>query len=132
MKRRAELPATVRESVWVVGAIGLLTIVLLVVGADTIGGLLALVQLGLLIGSPLALVLHRELRSWSVVAVVAVALSVALSAIAAQALIWFELATPPLIVATATAYGIAVAVLLSPVGSARHRGDDGPGEVPTR
>jgi hypothetical protein len=130
MKRRAEVRATVRESVWVVGAVGLLTVVLIGVGADTIGGLLALLQLGLLVGSPLALVLHRELRSWSVVVVVAVALSVALSAIAAQALIWFELATPELIVATATAYGIAVAVLLSPVAPARR--DDGPGEVPTR
>lgn len=104
---------TVRESIWIVGGVGLLTALLLGLGADTLGGLLALAQLGLLVGAPLALFLHHELRSWPVVAVVAIALSVSLSAMAAQSLIWFELAIPQLIVLTATAYGTVLAVLLS-------------------
>jgi hypothetical protein len=123
---------TVRESVWGVGALGILTVVLLGVGAGTVGGVLALVQLGLGVGTPLALVLRRDLRSWRVVTVVAGALSVAVSALAAQSLIWFELATPPLIVAAATTYGIVLAVLVSSAPVADRGGPDPGQEVPWR
>ena len=85
----------------------------LAAGLDTLGGLLALVHLGLLIGAPLALVLHHRLRSIPVTVVLAVALSLALSALAAQSLIWFDAATDVLVVITATAYGGTLAYLLA-------------------
>ena len=110
---------TVRRSAYGVGFFGSLTAVLLLAGLETIGGLFALLQLGLFVGAPLAVVLHHEVRSWRVVAVLAATLSVALSAIAVQVLVWFEIATGELLVVTATAYGVALAWLLSSVDYGR-------------
>lgn len=104
---------TVRQSAYGVGIFGALTTVLLLLGLDSIGGVFALFQLGLFVGAPLAVVLHHELRSWRVVIVVAAALSVALTAIAVQVLIWFRVATSELLVVSATSYGVVLAWLLS-------------------
>jgi hypothetical protein len=82
-------------------------------GLATVGGLLALVQLGGLIGAPLALILNRQVRSASVVVVLSIALSMALAALAVQVLVWFEAATRLLLVASATAYGVGLAALLN-------------------
>lgn len=95
----------------VVGS-GVLTVVLLVLGFETAGGLLALVQLGGLIGAPLALVLNRRLRSIPVVVALSFGLSLALSALSVQSLIWFGTATGELLVVTGTAYGCLVAALV--------------------
>ncbi len=105
----------VGQSAWAVGALGAATVVAMLAGADTVGGILALFQLGLFVGAPLAVVLHRELRSWPIFVVVAAGLSIALSAIAVQSLIWFRVANGELVVATATAYGIVLALLISSV-----------------
>ncbi len=96
----------------VVGVSGAVTALALMVGLTTIGGLAALVQLGGLVGAPLSFVLSRQLRSPSVAVVVAIALSMALTAIAAQSLIWFGVATDVLLVVVATAYGCILAALL--------------------
>ncbi len=103
----------VRQVVWAVGLFGALTALLLFVGADNIGGIFALFQLGLFVGAPLAVILHSELRSWAVATVISAALSVALSAIAVQFLIWFRVASGELLVVTATAYGSVLALLLA-------------------
>lgn len=98
---------------WISGVVGLLTTLLLAVGADNLGGLLALFQLGLLVGAPLAIILQVELRSWPMATVIAVPLSIALSAISTQFLIWFRIGSPPLIVLTASCYGIMLALLVA-------------------
>lgn len=116
---------TVRQSAWGVGIFGAITALLLLVGANSVGGIFALFQLGFLVGAPLAFVLHEELRSWQVVMVVAVALSIALSAISVQFLIWFRVATAELLVATATTYGVVLALLLASVDLGRERSPDG-------
>lgn len=99
---------------------GLATLLFLIVGLETIGGLLALVHLGGLIGAPLAVVLNRQLRSIPVVVALSIALSLALSGLAVQSLIWFSAATAELLVVTGTAYGCVLAALL---------GDDPGGQV---
>lgn len=104
---------TVRTAGMTVAAVGLVTLVLFAVGADAPAGLLALLQLGGLVGTPLAVVLHHELKSWPSVGVVAIALSISLSALAVQSLIWFDISSSPMIVATATVYGVVLAWLLS-------------------
>lgn len=98
---------------WISGTVGVLTTLLLAVGADSVGGLLALFQLGLLVGAPLAIILQTELRSWSMAVVIAVPLSIALSAISTQFLIWFRIGSAPLIVLTASCYGIVLALLVA-------------------
>lgn len=105
---------TIRQLAWVVAGFGLLTVLMLLVGANTVGGVMALIQLCFLVGAPLAFVMFDQLRSWQVVVVVAAALSLALSAISVQFLIWFRSATPVLLVSLATAYGVALALLFSP------------------
>ncbi len=105
----------IRQLAWVVAAFGALTALMLLAGANSIGGVMALVQLCFLVGSPLAFVMFDQLRSWQVVVVVAAALSVALSAISVQFLIWFRIASPVLLVVTATVYGVILALLFSPV-----------------
>lgn len=104
---------TVRDLAWAVGVFGVLTTLLLLVGANSIGGIFAFFQLGLFVGAPLALMLQSELRSVAVSVVVAAVLSIALSAIAVQLLIWFRVASAELLVISATAYGLALALLLS-------------------
>lgn len=104
---------TVRQSAYAVGMFGAFTTLLLLVGLESVGGVFALLQLGLFVGAPLAVVLYHDLRSWRVVIVVAAALSVALTAIAVQLLIWFRVATSELLVVTATTYGVILAWLLS-------------------
>ena len=116
---------TVRQGAWMVGGFGAITTLLLAIGADSIGGVFALFQLGFLVGAPLAFVLHHELRSWPVVAVISAALSIALSAISVQFLIWFRIANAELLVATATAYGVVLALLLSSADLGRNRPGDG-------
>ncbi len=103
---------TVRQMMYLVGGWGLVTMIALLIGLETVGGLLALVQLGGLIGAPLAIVLNRQLRSIPVVVALSVALSIALSALAVQSLIWFGAATGVLLVLTGTAYGCVLAYLL--------------------
>ncbi len=115
---------TVRQGAWSVGGFGAVTTLLLAVGADSIGGVFALFQLGFLVGAPLAFVLHHELRSWQVVMVMSAALSIALSAISVQFLIWFRIASAELLVATATAYGLVLALLLSSADLGRDRQRD--------
>lgn len=129
---------TVRRSAVAVAGVGALAVLLLMVGADSAGGVLALLQLGLLVGTPLALVLHDELRSWLVVLVVAFALSIALSAIAVQFLVWFRMASAELVVLSATTYGVVLALLLSsadlgrPSSRAIARRAEPPGPPPPR
>ncbi|MGI9614637.1 MAG: hypothetical protein ACR2QO_17125 [Acidimicrobiales bacterium] len=101
-----------RIALLVVCGWGIATVGALVAGFATVGGLLAFVHLGGLIGAPLAVVMHRRLRSVPVAIALSVALSLALSALAAQSLTWFEGATDVLIVVVATAYGVALAYLL--------------------
>lgn len=104
---------TIRQVATGVAAFGAITAALLLVGLNSIGGVFAFFQLGLFVGAPLAFVLHHELRSWPVAGVMAAALSIALSAISAQFLVWFEVASGVLVVLTATTYGVVLAWLLS-------------------
>jgi hypothetical protein len=106
-----------------VAGFGLLTALTLLVGLDSVGGVMALIQLCLGVGTPLALVLLDRLRSWQVTVVVAAALSIALSALSVQFLIWFRIATPVYLVLTATAYGVVLALLFSPVDLASSEAD---------
>lgn len=111
-----------QNRIWVIAGFGALTALVLAVGAGTVGGLMALFQLCLLVGAPVALLVADDLRSRAAVVVLAAALSVAISAIAAQSLIWFQLATAELIVVLATAYGVVLAQLLN-TGLGRRRLD---------
>lgn len=104
---------TVRGMMRFVAAFGVVTVVAQVVGLSDLGGLLALVQLCGLVGAPLAMILDRHVRSASVVVALSIALSMALSALAVQVLIWFSVAYRVLLVVTATAYGIGLASLLA-------------------
>ena len=87
--------------------------VLLALNVGPVGEVLAMIQLGVVVGAPLAMLLHHELRSWPVVIVVGIGLSIALTSLAAQSLIWFDLAGPEMLVMLATGYGVALAWLLS-------------------
>jgi hypothetical protein len=104
---------THRGATWAVGGFGLLVALVLAIGLETIGGVLALVQLGFLVGGLTAVHLVDVLRSRAAVVVLSVAMSVAVTAIAVQSLVWFRLATAESIVLTATGYGIVLATLLS-------------------
>lgn len=94
-------------------AFGAVTALVQVLGLSTIGGVMALFQVGLLAGAPLALLLADALRSKAATVVVAAVISLALTAVATQVLIWFRQATPELIVISATIYGVALALLLA-------------------
>lgn len=120
---------TIQQGSWGVAAFGALTTLFLLIGVNTVGGLMALVQLCFLVGAPLAFVMFDELRSWQVVGVVAVALSLALSAISVQFLIWFRIATPVYLVIMATAYGVVLALLFSPVDLLSDDGDLASGDL---
>lgn len=104
---------SVRQLATWVGLFGLMTVGLMLIGRQTIAQVFALFQLGAFVGAPLAWLLHPQLRSRAVVAVLGLALSIALSSLAVQSLIWFDLAEPELIVLAATLYGIVLAWLLS-------------------
>ncbi len=101
---------------WAIVAFGLLTSLVLALGFGTLGGLMALVQLGGLIGAPTASLLRDDLRSRAAAIVIASVLSIAVTAIAVQSLVWFELASAELIVLLATVYGVLLARLLSLTG----------------
>ncbi|MEM7272327.1 MAG: hypothetical protein AAF547_04540 [Actinomycetota bacterium] len=116
---------TVTQSAYGVGIFGAITAALMFAGLDAVGGIFALFQLGLFVGAPLAIVLHHELRSWRVVLVVAAALSLALSAISVQFLIWFRVASGELLVVTATTYGVVLAWLLSSADLGRAESAEG-------
>jgi len=103
---------TVRGMMRFVAGFGVVTAVALAAGFGNVGGLLALVQLCGLVGAPLAMILDRHVRSASVVVALSIALSMALSALAVQVLIWFSVAYRVLLVITATAYGLGLASLL--------------------
>ncbi len=90
---------------------GLFTLFFMWTGPDSFAGLLAFVQLGLIVGAPIAVALRSIVRLWPVTVVLAVGISLALSALASQSLIWFEFASNPAVVALATVYGIVVASL---------------------
>jgi hypothetical protein len=107
---------SVRQMTLVVAGWGLATAAALLIGLDTVGGLLALVHLGAVVGAPLALLLARQVRSVPVAVVLSIALSLALSALASQMLIWFGVASRELLVLTATAYSGVLASLLPPPG----------------
>ncbi len=103
---------TVRGMIRFVAAFGLVTVAALAAGFGNLGGLLALVQLCALVGAPLAMILNRQVRSAGVVVALSIALSMAVSALAVQVLIWFSVAYRVLLVVTATAYGLGLASLL--------------------
>lgn len=105
-----------------VGASGLLTVLLLLSGLEPVGQLFALVQMVGLVGAPLAVLLHRDLRSRALVAAVSIAVSLAVSALAVQSLSWFDLLTPELAVLVSTAYGFVLVWLLTGTGAERRRG----------
>jgi CBS-domain-containing membrane protein len=104
---------TVQSLTRIVLGWGLATMVCQIVGLDNVGGLMALIHLGGLIGAPLAMTLNRHLRSPSVMVALSIALSIALSALAVQSLIWFAVANRLLLIAVGTAYGVGLAALLS-------------------
>lgn len=99
---------------------GLATLAALLLGFETIGGLLALIHLGGLVGAPLAMILNRQLRSIPVVIALSVALSIALSAVAVQSLIWFRVASGPALVLAGTVYGCVLAGLLQATADDRY------------
>lgn len=113
---------SVRQLAAWVGLFGLATVGLLLIGRETIGQLFALLQLCGFVGAPLAWLLYPQLRSRAVVLVVGIALSIALSSLAVQSLIWFSLAERELVVLATTVYGVALAWLLSS-GSDRANGE---------
>lgn len=116
---------TSRNRILAIAGFGALTALTLAVGAGTLGGLLALVQLCFLIGLPIALLVADDLRSRAAVVVLAATLSIAISAIAVQSLVWFRLASAEAIVVLATVYGVVLAQLLS-TASGRGNADLGP------
>lgn len=81
-------------------------------------------QLGLLVGAPLAVLMYDHVRSWPVVIVISVGLSVALTSMAGQALLWFDLANPELVVLLSTGYGVALAWLLGTIDPRRDHESD--------
>lgn len=97
----------------VVAGWGTVTTLVLVLGASSVGALMALIHLGVLVGAPLAIVVSRQLRVTATAAVMSVTLSVALSALTAQSLVWFGLARPWLVVALTTVYGLLLSALVS-------------------
>jgi hypothetical protein len=103
---------TVRRMIVVVLVSGAATAGAQLAGWGDLGGLMALIHLGGLIGAPLALILNRHLRSTPVMFALSIALSIALSALAAQSLIWFTVATRLALIVTGTAYGAGLAWLL--------------------
>jgi hypothetical protein len=104
-----------------VAGFGAVCALFLFFGFNNVGGLMAALQLCLLVGAPVAVALREELKSWLVVAAVSVVLSIGLTAISVQFLIWFEVATAAALVAMTTAYSVAVALLMSSVGVGRTR-----------
>ncbi len=112
---------TSNRHMWAIGLFGAFTVFLLLLGFNNVGGVLALLQLGLFAGSPLARVLRHELKSWAVAVAVSVVLSIGLSAISVQFLIWFETATAPLVVGLVTIYSMVLAALSSSIGAGRDR-----------
>jgi len=114
------LSISVRQLAAGVLLFGLVTIFFMMIGPRAIGQVFALIQLGVLVGLPLAWLLRPQLRSTAVVGVVGVALSIALSGLAVQSLIWLSLAGREVIVAAATLYGVVLAWLLSSDGRERH------------
>ena len=104
---------SVRQLTMWVGGFGLITAFLLFIGFNTLGQLFALAQLAGFVGAPLAHLLQEQLRSRVVIAVVGIALSISLSSLAVQSLIWFDLASRELTVLLATGYGVMLAWLLS-------------------
>lgn len=106
-----------------VGVFGLVASAFLALGFNNIGGIMAAFQLTLFVGSPMAVSLREELKSWRVVAAIAVVLSIGLTAISVQFLVWFEVATAPLLTALATCYSVAIGLLMSSVGAGRTRAE---------
>ncbi len=102
----------VRLIIIMVGS-ALLTVATMGVRLDTLSGVLGLIHLGGLIGAPLGFVLLGQLRSPAVAVVVSIAFSAAMTALAAQLLLWFGFTERPLLIATATAYALVVATLVS-------------------
>jgi uncharacterized membrane protein len=97
----------------VVAGWALLTVATLAIGLEAVAGVLTLVHLGGLVGAPLAIVLDRQLRSLAVVAALSIGLSMAMTTLIAQLLLWFGVSQLPVLIATATAYGLVVAILVA-------------------
>lgn len=104
---------TVRRMILVVLAFGAATMAVQAVGLGDLGGLMAFIQLGGLLGAPLAMILNRHLRSTSVAFVLSIGLSLSLTALAVQSLTWFTAATRLSTIAVATLYGAGMAWLLA-------------------
>jgi hypothetical protein len=104
---------TVGRMIVVVVAFGAATAAVQLAGWGDLGGLMALVQLGGLIGAPMALILNRHLRSTAAAFALSIALSIALSALSVQSLIWFTVATRLSLIVTGTLYGAGLAWLLA-------------------
>lgn len=102
--------------------VGLVSFVLLALDLGPAGELMALVQIGALAGAPLAALLHPEVRSWPTVSVLAVATSLALTALAAQSMIWFDLSGRAILVLVTTVYGLALGWLISASRLGRNEG----------
>ena len=102
---------TLRQATWVVASWGGLTLAAMAVGPPWLGAVCALLHTCGIVGAPLAVTLHRHVRSALVVVALSFSFSVALTALSSQALVWFALARPiPIVVAT-TVYGLALGVL---------------------
>lgn len=97
-----------REMATITVGFGLTSAILLTLDVGVIGEVLAMVQLGALVGAPLATLLRDEARSWPVLIVIGIGLSIALTSLAAQSLVWFNLAGRELLVLVATGYGVAL------------------------
>lgn len=91
---------------------GVVTVLAHLAGLGDVAGLMSFVLLGGLVGAPLAMHLGPNLRSTTATVALALALSFAITAVAAQSLIWFGLAHRILIIGVATVYALALDALL--------------------
>jgi hypothetical protein len=99
---------TLNQATWVVVLWGSITVVMLLVGPSGLAAGCALLHTCGIVGTPLAITLHRQVRSVLVVVAMAFSLSLALTALTSQALVWFSLANGPLIVVAATINGVVL------------------------
>ena len=105
---------SIRQAGGVTGAVGLLVVIGFAAGVHAVVAVPALVHQCFLVGLPLALSLRSAIRAPQVVLALAFPLSVALTALSVQFLVWFEWATPMAIVGLSSLYGAVLGLLLDP------------------